>query len=65
MNHDISHCDAEIAPGELCTRRHTCIRFIAHEDLLTHPIPYRFYLTPYECVYNEDPYHMYVHLDVK
>jgi len=51
MNHDISHCDAEITPGELCTRRLRCYRFIAHQDLLAHPMDRRAYISAYECVY--------------
>jgi len=51
MNHDMSHCDAEITPGELCTRRNTCFRYIAHLDLVEHPISHMGYLNAYDCVY--------------
>jgi hypothetical protein len=54
MNHDITHCDAEITPGELCTRRLKCFRYIAHLDLIEHPIPRRAYISAYDCVYETD-----------
>ena len=51
MNNDISHCTAEITPGEFCTRKDKCYRYIAHQDLLVHPIDRIAYLSAYECVY--------------
>lgn len=66
MIHDISHCDAEITPGEMCPRRLRCERFIAHEDAVKNKMEYLAYVSAYCCsqaqyvisgiVYDKIPY---------
>ena len=75
MNHDISHCDSIIDESHTCPKRETCLRYIAHLDLLDHPMYRRAYLDAFSCtsdfisisghLYSKEPFSEYVHLDVK
>ena len=52
MNHDIHHCNGVITPGNLCTRREDCQRYIAHLDAKKHKLEYLSYTPAYCCVHD-------------